>query len=106
MKRFFVVESDCLGIVQRLKEIDGGYFLVFDIDKKKYELHDKSQMRNSYCLTFPFDQIDERMVDMAKKTRVQNSDALFEEMERENKRRQDQVISATMKTFKEKLYES
>ena len=106
MKRFFVVESDCLGVVQRLKEIDMGYFLIFDIDKKKYELHDKSQARDSYCLTFPFDEIDERMVDMARKTRVQNSDALFEEMERENKRREEQVISTAIKTFKEKLYES
>lgn len=106
MKRFFVVESDCLGIAERLKEVDDQYIIVYDVDKGKFELHNRGQARDSYCLTFPFEVIDERMVDLARKTRVQNSEALFEEMERENKRQKRQVVSATINAFKEKIYES
>ncbi len=103
MKRFFVVDSDCLGIVQRLKEIDKDYFLVFDLDKKKFELHNSSQVQDTYCLTFEFEQIDERMLEQTLRTRVQNSDAFFEEMEKENDALYKQIVSTTLNTFKESL---
>lgn len=106
MKRCFVVESDCLGIVERLKSVEGDYFLVFDLDKGKYELHSRGQAGDSYCLTFPFETIDERMVDLTRKTRVQNSEGLFAEMEEENKRRERRVVSTTINAFKERFYES
>ena len=105
MKRFFVVDSDCLGIIERLRSIDKDYFVVFDIDKKKFELHNKSQFSNSYCLTFPFDEIDERMVCLTLKTRVQNSDKFFQEMEKENERNRKTLISTTIKAFKERFYD-
>lgn len=106
MKRFFVVESDCLGIADRLRGIDKDYFLVFDLDKKHFELHNRQQAGDSFCLEFPFEEIDERMVDLTRKTRVQNSDALFEELEAENSRRQKQIVSTAINTFKERIYES
>ena len=106
MKRFFVVDSDCLGIVQRLKEIDKDYFLVYDISGSVYKLYSKSGLSFDHCLTFPFGCIDERMVDLALKTRVQNSDSLFEEIERENEKNNKQILSATINAFKERLYES
>lgn len=105
MKRCFVVESDCLGIVERLKEVDKDYFLVFDLDAQKFQLHNRSQKGETYCLTFPFEKIDERMVDFARKTRVQNSDALFEEIEKENKLQMQKALSTTTNAFKEKLYD-
>ena len=41
MKRIFVVDSDALDIVQRLREIDKSYCLVFDVDVKKFCLYAK-----------------------------------------------------------------
>lgn len=106
MKRCFAVESDCLGIVERLKSVDKDYLLLFNLDSRKFELHNKSQLGDSYCLTFPFETIDERMIDLAKKTRVENSDALFEELEKENLKREKQIYSTALDTLKESLYES
>lgn len=105
MKRFFVVDSDCLGIIDRLKKIDKDYYVVFDIDKKKFELHNKSQFLKTYCLTFPFETIDERMIDLTLKTRVQNSDKLFQEMEKENEKNRKNLISTTINAFKESFYD-
>lgn len=106
MKRCFTVESDCLGIVERLKKIDQDYVLFYNLDRKKYELHNKNQQGDSYCLTFPFEVIDERMLDLAMKTRVENSDALFEELEKENSKREKKIASTAINAFKESLYES
>lgn len=106
MKRSFEIESDCLDIIKRIKAVDEDYFVVFDLDKKKFELHNKSQGGNTYCLTFPFDSLDERAVTLVLKTRVQNSDALFEEMQRENEKQKKDNIKKIWNDFKETLYDS
>lgn len=106
MKRSFEIESDCLDIIKRIKAVDEDYFVVFDLDKKKFELHNKSQGGNTYCLSFPFDSLDERAVTLVLKTRVQNSDALFEEMQRENEKQEKDNIKKIWNDFKETLYDS
>lgn len=106
MKRSFEIESDCLDIIKRIKAVDEDYFVVFNLDKKKFELHNKSQGGNTYCLTFPFDTLDERAVTLVLKTRVQNSDALFEEMQRENEKQEKDNIKKIWNDFKETLYDS
>ena len=106
MKKSFEVESDCLEIVRRIKAIDEDYFVVYDIEKHTFELHNRSQIGGTYCLTFPFDTLDERSVDFVLKTRVQNSDKLFEEMERENREFEKRQMKAVLSDFEEKIYDS
>lgn len=106
MKKSFKLESDCLGIIDRIKAIDKDYFVVVDLDKKKYELHNVSQGKNTYCLTLPFESLDERAVLFVLKTRVQNSDELFDEMQQENEKLQKQAIANVWSDFKERLYDS
>lgn len=105
-RRLFEVESDCLFIVQRLREIDESYFVMFNLDTKKFELHSHAQKKKTYCLTFPFETLDERALVLARKTRVENSDKIFEEMERQNKLLQEKAQRQILNNFKEKLYES
>lgn len=105
MKKSFIVESDCLDIVQRIKAIDKDYFVVFNLQTGKFELHHAAQGKGTYCLTFPFDVLDERAYLHVLKTRVQNSDALFEEMERQNKLLEKRQINQILNDFKENLYD-
>ena len=105
-KKLFEIESDCLDIVKRLRAIDKDYFVLFDLDSHKFELHNHAQGKGTYCLTFPFDALDERAVNFALKTRVQNSDALFEELEAENKALEKAKMKKILNDFEEKLYDS
>ncbi len=106
MKKSFEIDSDCLDIIKRIQDIDKDYFIVFDLDKKKYELHHRGQGQNSYCLTFPHPQLDERAYVLTLKTRVQNSDALFKEIDEENERQRKASIKQVLNDFKEKFYDS
>ena len=105
-KRLFEIESDCLDIVRRLREIDKDYFVMFNLDSKKFELHNHSQGKGTFCLTFPFDVLDERALDFARKTRVQNSDELFAEMEAENRALEKAKVKQILNDFEEKFYDS
>lgn len=106
MKKSFKIESDCLDIIKRIKSIDKHYFVVLNLNTQKFELHNTSQGKNSYCLTFPFNVLDERAYLHVLKTRVQNSDALFEEMERQNKLLEKKQINSVLNDFKERFYDS
>ena len=104
-RKLFEVDSDCLEIVRRIKEIDDDYFVMFDSENHKFQLHSRSQ-KNTYCLTFPYDTLDERAVLYVLKTRVQNSDKIFAELEEENRKLEEKKSKEILNNFKEKLYES
>lgn len=96
------IESDVFDIVKRLKEIDNSYFVVFSKAKLKFELHHAIQPITTYCLTFPFDCLDERCIELTLKTRQQNKEKLIKEMEKENERLEKEKIN----TLKRRLYGS
>ena len=106
MKRSFEIKSDCLDIIKRIKSIDKHYFVLFNLDTQKFELHNHSQSRSTYCLTFPFEQLDERAYLHVLKTRVQNSDEIFKRMGEHNQKLFETTQKQVLNDFKEKLYDS
>ena len=106
MKRLFEICDDCLGVVERLKQRDKDYVLMRNADRGVFELHNLAQRGNSYCLSFAYEQIDERMIVDVLRTRVENSDALFREMEAENRKNQERQIKQILNDFEEKIYDS
>ncbi len=106
MRELFEIKSDCLDIVKRLKAIDKSYFVVRNLSKNTFELHSHNQLKKTYCLTIPYDTLDERTIDLALKTRVCNSDEIFKMIDEHNARREKMVVKQVLDDFKEKLYDS
>ena len=79
------ITNDVLFVTDRLKEIDFNYFIVYNLKRKVYEVHHKGQ-KDTYVLTVPFSELDERTVDFVNKTRVENRDRLLRELEIENQK--------------------
>ncbi len=78
------IKDDVFDIVSRLKQIDSDYFVLYNLDSGRFELHCKNQAHTSYCLSFE-DRLDYRAIEKTLKTRKQNKDKLFEELKGENK---------------------
>ena len=57
------IDDDVFDITKRIKEIDDGYFVVYNTLKNSFELHNNYQ-ENTYCLTCPYECLDERVLDM------------------------------------------
>ena len=77
------IESDAFDIVTRIKEIDDGYYIVYDTKRNCYELHNSNQI-NSYCLSIPFDEIDARIIDLIYYTNVLNIDNIMQDIDKDN----------------------
>lgn len=77
------IDSDVFDIVKRIKEIDEGYFVLFDTVKNRYELHNTCQS-NSYCLTCPYDEFDSRFIDYIFKTKTCFIDNIVQDIDNNN----------------------
>jgi len=81
------IKSNVFNIPERLKEIDKSYFVLYDNISGKYEVHStENKDGNTFCLTLPFNELDSRAIEHVRKTRVENSKKLWEEMKRNNEK--------------------
>ncbi len=78
-----LIESDVFDITKRIKEIDDGYFICYNLKQKKYELHNQNQ-EHSYCLTIPYRNLDDRIIDLINMTKVANIDNIIADIDRNN----------------------
>ena len=80
------IKHDVFYVAERLKEIDFKYFILYNTDKEKYEIHHSGQS-DTYCLTVPYDELDARTVNFVNQTRVENRDRLLKELDEQNRKR-------------------
>ena len=84
------ITTDVFDILSRLKAIDSNYFIVFNTNKQRYEVHNSGQ-KQTFCLTVPFNKIDARLVPYVRKTRRENADKLIKEMEIHNEKLEQEI---------------
>ena len=78
-----MIEEDLYDISRRLKEIDDGYFLVFNFLKDRYEVHHMYR-KNTFQFSVPYPELDCRTLKLAYETRVERMEELLRKMEQEN----------------------
>jgi len=80
-----LIQQDVLDIAQRLKEIDRSYKLYFNNLKNRFEVHSSKRMKDTLEVTW-YDRLDERLINKAKQTRVENAEKYLKQMEQENEK--------------------
>lgn len=81
------INADTYFISERLKEIDENYVIKYNTNTKKYEIHNLSQLENTYALTLPYNELDERTINYVQKTRIENIDEIIHEIDKLNERK-------------------
>jgi hypothetical protein len=79
------VHDNVFDIPRRLKEIDPGYFVMFNPADQRYELHHEAQ-DFTYCLTFPYEELDGRALDYVRETRIERIDTIKQQMDEHNRK--------------------
>ncbi|MGI6701015.1 MAG: hypothetical protein ACOX3U_00885 [Christensenellales bacterium] len=80
------VKSDALDIVRRIREIDKGYFTVYNLTKSRYEVHHVNNPGNTLAVVIPYKKLDKRAVDYVLKTRIERIKQIETEIELNNRR--------------------
>ncbi len=90
-----VIDGDMLGVCDRLKTIDDGYFVFLNYKTGRFEVHNRHDYPNTLCLVLPYDKLDERTVRKVRYTRAERAKELIARMDAENERlRRDAVAYA------------
>ena len=81
-----IVNSDALEVIKRLKEYNKNYRVYYNLKTKKYMLYlfENEFNPDRYCLTFPFNKIDERILEFTLKSEIQNRKQVLKELEESN----------------------
>ena len=77
------IESDVFDIVNRIKEIDDGYFAIYDTIKNRIEIHNGKQF-NSYCFTSKFENLTASTIDEILYSNIRNIDKIMEDIDKNN----------------------
>lgn len=106
MKNQVAIQSDTFYISQRLKEIDESYFIIYNFEREKFEIHSSSQVGSTYCLTVPYNVLDERTLDLVRKTQAVNVDKIVQEIDFENEKLQKKREKEAVNCLKEVINDS
>lgn len=103
-----LVKRDVLRISERIRKIDTEYFIVFNHRSKKYEVHNSSNIGNTYCFTVPYEELDDRTLEYCRETLVENDVALFIErhnrkIEKSKDREKHNLLESTSREFADRM---
>lgn len=75
------INHDVFNIVNRLKQINKNYFVMYNKKTNKFEIHNKSYA-NTLCLTLPYSSLDARAINYVLKS--EQVEQVLLEIERNN----------------------
>ena len=98
-----LVRGDLYSISTRIKEIDSGYFIVFNRKSCRHEVHSTANRGwDTYCFTVPYDRLDVRTLEYCRKTNIRiRGDIVHAEVERRNA----QIAAEKKKDFQRNLHD-
>lgn len=100
------IQNDIYFINSRLKEIDDNYQIYFNTKRNLFEIHNKGQIGDSYCLTIPYSLLDQRTIDLVKKTNIQNKEKILKEIEKNNEKIENNNKKRILNDFNDRLLEA
>lgn len=78
-----LIKNDVFNIANRLKQINKNYFILYNKNTKKFEVHFKN-LKSTLQLIIPYKFLDKRTVDLVQKSRIENNKKLLKELEEHN----------------------
>lgn len=99
------ITQDVYNIANRIKDIDSGYFIVYDTLCGHFEVHNRFQYDTTYCITLPYDTLDERTLQYVYKTMSTNIENIIEDIDNHNLRCENAEKSCVLSRFNESIEE-
>lgn len=92
-----IIKNDLFGIAKRLKRLNKAYFIVFNVKKRAFELHNRD-LKPSFALNLGTS-LDSRTIERVRKSEVKNLDKLFLKLEEDN----EKIKLASLSEMKERI---
>ncbi len=97
------IEHDVYEIAKRIKYIDKYYYIIYDTSKHIFEIHNSSQRDTTYCLTLPYNTLDERTLQYVYESSSANIETIIEKIENNNELRENADKRSVLSQFNDTL---
>ena len=77
-----IINEDTYDIVKRIKEIDENYYIVYDTEKQRFEMH-YADLPQTFCFIIG-DELDSRAIDKIYYTSTKYTDEILEKIDKNN----------------------
>ena len=94
------VTGDMCDITGRLKEIDPTYFVLRNRKSGRLELHGANENGRTLCAVLPYERLDCRTLEYARKTKKERAEQLLKELEQDNERLMKREMSRALQAAK------
>lgn len=78
------INTDLFDIVKKIKTIDSNYRIFRNIKKHRFEIYYQKGLNLNLEIVVPYEKLDYRTINLLNKTKIENADAIFEEIEKHN----------------------
>jgi hypothetical protein len=78
------ITGDLYDITNRIREVDESYYIVRNYCKLRWEVHSRAQKGHPLCFVVPYQRLDARTLELARRTRVERVQTLIAEMDAAN----------------------
>ena len=85
------VVSHAMDIPERIRELDEGYFVMFNVKTQRFEIWHRGSGEGLLECVLPYDALDERAVRHIRQHRIERMEQLIREMEEHNARLEEEA---------------
>ena len=86
MDKSIRIINDVHDIVKRIKAIDSGYYVIYNLTKRRYEVHHRRNHPNTLAVILPYYKLDARAVNYVRETMIERLNIIASEIEATNQR--------------------
>lgn len=97
------IENDVFDIANRIKQIDRDYCIFFNTSTNQFEVHNISQPNNSFCLSVPYHNLDERALKLTRETNSANIEIILSQIDNENSIKENAEYRNILNKFNDQL---
>jgi len=90
------ITGDVHDITQRLKEIDGSYFVMLNRRTGYFEVHHSGQIGDTLACTLPFDRLDARTLTLVRESSVSRAHHYLAKLDEQNALLQERLTKAAV----------
>lgn len=101
MKELRLISTNCYNIPERVRELDDDYRLYYNARKNVIELHNLRH-KPSFQLVLPYKQLDARIIEYIRRTRVDRIIDEIKEIDEYNNILENKLINQTLDEMHEK----
>lgn len=105
MKNKILITNDAFGIVDRVKSINKNYVIYYNTKLKKYEVHNKKYLKNTFEFSLPCCKLDSKTIVHIIKLLKYNNINVIKDMEKQNKEIEDKNKEMLLEQTKQKFSE-